>query len=227
MKIDGGAGADTIKNGDSISTSYKGGSSITIDGGDGNDSIYDAGSYVTIDGGAGDDSIDSNGSYGLIDGGAGNDLIGLYGNYHITVNAGTDDDTVYINRSYYSSLSCFYQYAYGDGNDIVHNFSAKDTIQISGSYATQTSGSDIIVSVGSGSITLKDYYGTVNIQSTSNGNAAVPWFTEDDTLTTGDDLDSLIETSIANSVSDLSMRGANSNELANLEQPAITFNTNS
>ena len=198
---------------------------MTIDSGAGDDTILNYRSSVTIDGGDGNDSIRNDwGDSVMIDGGAGADLISLYSSAYRgnnTISGGTGDDTVYMNSS--TTVGNTFQYASGDGNDVVYNLTSYDTIQISGSYTTQTSGSDVIVSVGSGSITIKDYTGTVNIQSGSgNGNAAVPWFTEDDTLTTGGDLDSLIETSIANSSGDISMRGGNSNALTDFP-PEITY----
>lgn len=50
-----------------------------------------------------------------------------------------------------------YQYDDGDGNDVIKGFVSNDILHImSGSYTTSTVGTDFIVNVGSGSITLKN-----------------------------------------------------------------------
>ena len=96
-----------------------------------------------IYGGAGDDSIscaiDSwNGRFSTMIGGRGNDTF--------TGSNGYADMFLYEN---------------GDGNDIITNYDNNDWIRITDgtSFSTQTSGSDVIVNIGSGSITLKDSYG--------------------------------------------------------------------
>ena len=73
------------------------------------------------------------------------------------INGGLGDDT--LTGSNYGDV---FQFAYGDGNDIITNFNSNDTIRITdgSSYSTTRSGSDLIVSIGSGSIRLKNASGT-------------------------------------------------------------------
>ncbi len=69
-----------------------------------------------------------------------------------TINAAGGDDTLYGNGN-----KILYQYAAGDGNDIIYGFTYKDTLQISGGdFTSIESGDDVILTVGDGSITLKD-----------------------------------------------------------------------
>ena len=155
-KFDGGDGKDTIR-GDYTAA--------TLLGGKGNDLIkvdlsygnYYEDSIPVIDGGDGDDTIinEDYGIFGSISGGEGNDIIRVGNNYGITTIAGgTGNDTIYgyIRDDY----GLFYQYSSGDGNDVIHNISANDTLQIIGdSYSTAKSGNDLLVKVGTGTITLK------------------------------------------------------------------------
>ena len=156
--------------GDSISN-YAGG--VKIYAGDGNDTIYDqvlytvnsAYGYVTIDGGAGNDSIYADDPNLSINGGSGNDTISFYGNRgNVTIKGDTGND--YINNLS-TNHAVIYQYEEGDGNDSITNYSSNDTISIGGSvnYSTLTSGNNLIVNVGSGSITLVNAKGkTLNIK---------------------------------------------------------------
>ena len=144
VTIDAGAGDDTIYGYYSYSSK--------IYGGAGHDSIYSSGNYATIDGGDGNDTISSYDYYGSVSGGAGNDSISVGENYG-TINGGTGDDTISASGTY----GKLFQYAQGDGNDLITGFTSNDTLQItSGEYTTQKSGADLIISVGNGKITLKD-----------------------------------------------------------------------
>ena len=116
----------------------------------------------------------------------------------------------------------FYQY---DGDETVYNIGNDDQI-ILNNCTTQNvsvSGSDVIITTSSEeTITLKDGTGkriwitgqnwqTYTAETASNGNVAVLWFAEDDTnFTTTSDLDSLMETPIANSAGALSVGGGDS-----------------
>ncbi len=144
--IDGGAGDDSINNK---------ATSATILGGEGNDSIYngDYGNQLVLDGGAGNDRIKNTGSDNSISGGEGNDYIDNSDNRdnrNVTINAGTGNDT--INND---SDNILFQYKIGDGNDLITGFKANSTLQISnGTYTSQKSGDDVIVTVDKGKITL-------------------------------------------------------------------------
>ena len=151
VSIDGGAGEDDIDNYSSI---------VTIDGGSGNDSIYNNGWNVTIDGGAGDDSIHNRGYEVTINGGTGNDSIYNDGG-NVTIDGGAGDDSIYN----WDGENVLFKYKAGDGNDTIWGFRADSTLQIGsgkGTYSTQTSGNDLIVNVGKGSILLKGVHSTLD-----------------------------------------------------------------
>ena len=144
-------------------TIYNDAGGVTIFGGAGSDFIFnftlsnytvngDYG-YVTIDGGAGNDSIDSNDPYVSINGGADNDSIDVNNWRYVTIRGGKGNDTV--NNV---GVKNIIQYANGDGQDVVFDFDENDTLQIvdGASYSTMISNNDVVVSIGSGSITLKD-----------------------------------------------------------------------
>ena len=145
VSIDGGNGNDTINN------TY--GSNVSIDGGDGNDYISNGNNTANnvINGGAGDDTIDNRGENATIYGGAGVDSIYNIGD-NATIAGGTGDDSIQNSGS-----NVVFDYVSGDGNDSIYGFRADSTLNISGlDYATETSGSDVIVSVDGGVITIKD-----------------------------------------------------------------------
>ena len=80
-----------------------------------------------------------------------------------TIIAGAGDDTIYTNGDANLIL-----YAQGDGNDYISGFSANDTIQITGGkYQFAESGTDVILTVGEGKITLAGAAGMeLNIDGT-------------------------------------------------------------
>ena len=136
---DEGYRVDALGGNDSIENYAE---SVTVDGGDGNDEIYNVGNYSSILGGKGNDSIDNFADNVTINGGAGNDYIFSAGEENI------------------------FQYASGDGKDSIFGYSENDTIQItSGKLKNATvKGMDVILNVGSGSITLEDAAGkNINI----------------------------------------------------------------
>ncbi len=185
MTLSGGNGNDTIynragsdyvyidggENNDSISN---GGSNNTIFAGAGNDTIYNYNANgnntrITISGGAGNDVINSGGYNISIDGGAGNDKISLLGSSYspktTTVKGGAGNDTIYNH-----SVGTIFQYANGDGKDTIYGFSENDTLQItSGTISKATlSGNDAVLTIGKGTITLKEVKGkTVKIKNAS------------------------------------------------------------
>ena len=186
VTVNAGAGKDTVrtsgdyvsvdggKGNDRISNSGSGNYYNTMRGGAGNDSIYNYGWRSYVDGGADNDYIYNNYYYATLDGGSGNDTIYSYysgSSYGNSIYGGAGDDSIY-NYGYYNTIRGgvgndtvtgtgyyrIYQYASGDGYDVITNFGSSDTIKItdSSSYRTLMSGSDLVVSVGSGSITLKN-----------------------------------------------------------------------
>ena len=133
----------------------------TIVGGAGNDSIQNSTIYlvdnqyghVTIDAGDGNDTVNNYDPRVSINAGAGNDSINIWEWDEVTVRGGTGDDTLVS-----SGNGNLIEYADGDGNDVIIGYAGEDIIRLSDgtTYSTMKSGSDVIVSVGSGSITLKD-----------------------------------------------------------------------
>ena len=127
---------------------------VSVNTGAGNDSIKNDHNYAwwsTINAGNGNDTITfDSAEYSSINAGAGNDIISLSGGYYLTVKGGTGDDTIY---GYGTNM--FYQYASGDGNDVIYGIDAGDTLKITGAkYTRSTVGSDVIIGVGNSSITL-------------------------------------------------------------------------
>ena len=164
--IDGGDGNDTIENigsnnlingGAGNDSVWNSGSTVMIDGGDGNDSIQNWGNNVTINGGDGDDTITNDSSSGstnvTLDGGTGNDTITNSGD-NVTINAGKGNDSISNSGK---NILCHYDL--GDGDDIIIGYNSTSSLQIgdgTNSYPTTIKGSDVIIKVGSGSITLKE-----------------------------------------------------------------------
>ncbi|MBR1647905.1 MAG: hypothetical protein IJ685_14205, partial [Selenomonadaceae bacterium] len=171
VTITSGAGNDKISNNH--------GDNSSIVAGDGNDSIYNRSYYTTINGGDGNDTITNfNGAQCSLVGGAGADRISLGGDTsyamgNVTVNGGKGNDSIYGDAA-----AQLFQYASGDGNDLIYNWSANDTISITGgSYTRSTVGSDVVLKVGSGAVTLKGAkYSTVNVKGTlaSGGGSTIP-----------------------------------------------------
>lgn len=141
VTLDGGNGNDVIINNE--------GENVIINGTAGNNSIENNGDNAIITGGSGIDNINNNGSDAYIDAGAGNDVIDNTGNNAVIIGGKGNDS---INNS---GDSVIYQYASGDGSDFISGYSENDSLQItSGSYTASVNGSNWIVKVGSGTITL-------------------------------------------------------------------------
>ena len=115
-------------------------------------SVNDEAGHVTIDAGSGDDYINNINPHVSINAGDGNDFI-LQGQFS-TVRGGAGNDTF----NDIAPDSILYQYADGDGNDIITRYESSDTVSITDHslYSTLVSNNDVIVSIGSGSITLKN-----------------------------------------------------------------------
>jgi len=163
---------------DSLNLFYSGNSYAF--GGDGNDSLVTGGNqyeHTTLDGGAGDDTISNMNIYTSISGGAGNDYIKNDSETSaLTINGGTGNDTIE------SHGEVLFQYASGDGNDVIIGYNyGYDTLQIAADSYTTTATNireeenlfDVVIQVGEGSITLKDtwYYGIENFSLNIDGGA--------------------------------------------------------
>ncbi|MBQ9478548.1 MAG: calcium-binding protein, partial [Selenomonadaceae bacterium] len=174
------------------------------------DSITNAGSFSTIDAGEGKDTIINSsvigfgileeddglfryenvtlqGAYSSISGGPGNDLIiDLVG--RSTINAGAGNDTVTLGA--YS----IFEYANGDGNDLILNYTADNAIKITeGSLkSTVNSGKNVVLTVGDGKITIKGAKGTaLNIVDAESEVPSIPDETFERRILGTDDDDTL------------------------------------
>ncbi|MBR2520281.1 MAG: hypothetical protein IKE46_10940 [Selenomonadaceae bacterium] len=173
--VSGGTGNDSINTSGTGVTVYGGdgtdeiltnGSNTYVDGGANNDVIYsdpNPGSYadshyinVTLNGGAGNDYVYAfRNNYGLLNGNEGDDTIKAHGGDNVSLNGGAGNDSIELANSYYSDLSAVIEFS-GEGLDTVSGFNTNDTLQVAGSYATQISDNDVIVSTGAGSIRLTE-----------------------------------------------------------------------
>ncbi|MBR4641939.1 MAG: hypothetical protein IKO74_04355 [Selenomonadaceae bacterium] len=141
-----------ITTGDGFDYIYNDGSNSSIDAGAGVDYINAVASFVIS--GDGNDTLIGIGSSGTLDGGAGNDT-NLVGGSNTSVRGGTGND--FIKLIYQSSDNIIVCNS-GEGNDTIENFNENTTLSIddSDTYFAGVSGKDIIVTVGEGSILLKD-----------------------------------------------------------------------
>ena len=163
VTIHAGVGDDSIHN--------NGGELVTINAGDGNDYINTSGANVTMDAGDGNDYIDNYKSYKVsMDAGAGNDTIRNNGGDQATINAGDDDDLIVLSGNTFGTVIVYNE---GDGNDTITGFNEDDTLKISGgSYSSQISGSDIILTVGEGNITLQ---GAASLSAVNIDGEKISW----------------------------------------------------
>ena len=203
LSIDGGADNDTIWSWNASSSNITmigdtgddrlelWGSNSIIDGGEGNDLIFTHAKNTTVNSGNGNDTVEnwddssgwSNGSLvggagkNKISTGAGNDYIMNYGQY-TTINAGAGNDTInlVIGYKYDYSKNNYIDYSFGDGNDVIYGCSSTDTLNITGgNYTSLISGQDVIISVGDGSMTLKNAANvSLNIQGAYATTPTVP-----------------------------------------------------
>ncbi|MBQ3337338.1 MAG: hypothetical protein IJG80_08055 [Selenomonadaceae bacterium] len=90
------------------------------------------------------------GSVGKIffSGSSADDIISVNGT-GATISGGKGDDTIDSSGS-----NVTFKYSSGDGNDLIQGFDSSSTLQISGKVSSVKSGDNVIVSVGSGKITL-------------------------------------------------------------------------
>ena len=83
----------------------------------------------------------------------GNDTVTSTGN-NVTINGGAGNDVISLGANASGNLI---QYAEGEGNDVVYGFGDSDTIRINGTISSLAqSDGDVIISVGSGKITIKN-----------------------------------------------------------------------
>ena len=99
---------------------------------------------------------------------------------NVTINAGQGNDTVRLDGS-----NQVVQYKAGDGNDTLYGFDANDTVNITdgSQYSTAKSGSDVLVSLSSGSLRIKDIDST-NVNVSGGSHKAVGITLSNDTSST-------------------------------------------
>lgn len=183
--INGGMGNDAIHNSGTLVLIFGGtgndeisntGDNVTIDAGEGNDSIDNIGSNVSIHSGDGDDTITNRGTNATnitINSGNGDDSISNLKS-NVTITSSSGDDTIYNDGSNVlidsgtgndsihnrAGSNITFNYRNGDGNDTIDGLKEFPTINISGGfYSSLTSGDDVILKIGDGSITLRNAKG--------------------------------------------------------------------
>ena len=97
-----------------------------------------------------------------------------------------------------SGKDVFY-YEYGDGNDVITDYTYRDKIKIKGSYSTLSSGDDVVIKVGSGRITVKNAIDEdLNISRASSFEER--WFMENEesgnVALGNDELDSILDSKV-------------------------------
>lgn len=164
-RMDGGANNDWMYGGEGNDTLYGGAGKDTLYGASGNDKLYGGADNDflevwsgrnTLDGGSGNDTLWGGTGNDYLLGGTGNDSLNAYSGNN-TLRGGTGRDTLVGGTG--KDRFVYYK---GDGKDIIANFeSNKDIIDLRNvNYSWKKSGSsDILMTLGSGSILLKDAYG--------------------------------------------------------------------
>ena len=142
----------TINSGSSTDDIYNSGSNVTIKGGGGYDQIRSYASDVSIQGGSKVDKIISgNGDNVSIDAGTGNDVIDAYDGVNLFIRGGKGNDTINLSRAH-----GIFTYTKGDGNDVISKGAIINLIDGATIAQTLTSGSDTVLKIDSGSVTVKD-----------------------------------------------------------------------
>lgn len=146
---------NTLRGGDDDDEIYNYGDKSSVLGDAGDDYIYSCGEHATLLGGAGADYFCNEGVYAYIVGGAGNDTLYNEGD-HITLSGGSGND--YLENWY--GMDITYKFGKSDGKDSVKGFNDGDTIQItSGTHSAKKSGKNVIITVGTATLTLLDAVG--------------------------------------------------------------------
>ncbi len=126
---------------------------VFIEGSSSKDILNNYADDVSIDAGAGNDTVKSEGSRVSISGGKGKDVIDTGSGDSMTVVGGKGNDTI-IGSTLRAEV---YQYAKGDGKDVIYGFDRKDIFHVvDGAIKKFTKkGDDLILKIGSGKVTLK------------------------------------------------------------------------
>ena len=142
----GGAGKDTLSGNTGDDILFGDADNDIIYGNEDNDKLYGGTGKDTLDGGTGNDTLDGGAGNDTLFGGAGDDILyGGIGNDTMSGGAGKD----------------VFWYDTGDGNDTIVDYANEDIIWIGNGIIGQAvySGMDTILTVGKGSLTLKNTFG--------------------------------------------------------------------
>ena len=132
----------------------------------------------------------------FLSGGSGNDTIITQAGVGVSIAGNSGNDYIKIETS---KASCVIAYNSGDGYDTVVGFDGNDTLKVYGNYTRSTVGNDVVVKVGSGSITLKNAKNnTINISGgnlSSSADLASDLISADDTnfVNDGANLSSIVD----------------------------------
>ena len=227
LSINGGSGNDYISSGSSSSTQRGTGSYSTLEGGNGDDTIVNLGNYVSINGGVGEDSIENSGTNSTVDAGDGNDFIKNTSN-NVIISGGDGNDTIKnIGDNTYSIIivggagddsisntntdaNIIYNYSSGDGFDTISGFNEVSTLQIgdgNGTYSAIKSGSDLIITVGIGQITLQGAADLSEVNISGNDKTNLGWTLNGTTATYGTWKEILVTVNGVKSVNGLNLSG--------------------
>ena len=166
--IYGDSGNDYIRNFASNATIWAGHDNDTVFshenthnnsilGGPGIDVIVGFDTNSTFYGGTENDRIAIYGNSNKILGEDGNDAILLSGGSNNIVNGGLGNDIIILE----SASNSVIEYSEGNGNDIIYGFEENDRINIAGNYSTSTSGQNVLLLVGTETITLDSAKGLI------------------------------------------------------------------
>ena len=128
-------GNDTLSGGGGNDTLTGGNDNDTLNGGDGNDDLRGLDGNDTLNGDAGNDALAGGAGIDVLNGGAGDDTIFDYSGETTTIDAGADDDLIYIYSPPFTSGNI----DGGTGNDALHAYGDVSNLTISNIEALYSS----------------------------------------------------------------------------------------
>ena len=131
---------------------------VFISGDDGNDFINSRGDKISVYGGSGNDSIQSIGNNSVFVGVTGNDTIYIPQGKGNAIDGGQGNDIIIFENGTSENLI---SYGYGCGNDTVYGLKTNDTLDIYNGFVSGSTvrGNDVIIKIGSETLTMKNVKG--------------------------------------------------------------------